>query len=243
MLSSLVMLEAYVHHYLRLYDANVTRFVVPSRFVLDKLVEWGWKRERFVHIPNFVDLARFKPDAPIGKRFVYCGRLDSGKGVATLIKAAAKARRPVTIIGRGPEEENLRQLAAELKADAQFTGYLTGEALSAAVEQARTIMVTSEANENAPLSVLEAYAAGRPVIGSRLSGIPELIREGETGALFAPADVDALAAVLDHFSTLPDSELAAMGAQGRRWVETDFSAAVYRQRLLELYGSITEVAS
>ena len=83
-----------MHRYLRLYDANVTRFVVPSRFVLEKLVEWGWDRERFVYIPNFVDLERFKPDAPIGQRFVYCGRLDSLKGVATLITAAAKARQP-----------------------------------------------------------------------------------------------------------------------------------------------------
>ena len=85
-LSSLVMLESYVHRALRLYDGNVTRFVVPSRFVLDKLVEWGWRRERFIHIPNFVDVDRFRAGR---------GRSASGssiaagsislKGVATLL--------------------------------------------------------------------------------------------------------------------------------------------------------------
>ena len=55
-LSSLIMVETFVHRLLRLYDANVSRFVVPSRFVLEKLVEWGWARERFVNIPNFVDV-------------------------------------------------------------------------------------------------------------------------------------------------------------------------------------------
>src|SRR4029078_4584855 len=98
-LSSLVMVESYVHHWPRLYDANVARVVVPSRYMLETLVKWGWRRERFAYIPNFVDLERFRPDAPIGWGFVYCGRLDRRKGVATLLTAAAKARHPLTIIG------------------------------------------------------------------------------------------------------------------------------------------------
>jgi glycosyltransferase involved in cell wall biosynthesis len=237
-LSSLVMLEAYVHRTLRLYDANVTRFAVPSRFILEKLVEWGWRRDRFTHIPNFVDLERFRPDRPIGPRFVYCGRLDGGKGVATLLKAAAKARQPVTIVGRGPEEAGLRRLADGLGVDAQFTGHLSRHALADVIEHARAVVVPSEINENAPLSALEAYAAGRPVIGSRIAGIPELVREDETGALFPPGDAAALASVLDRFGTLGDARLAAMGAAARQWVERDFSAAAYRQRLLALYRSI-----
>ena len=58
-LSSLVMVESYLHRLLRTYEGNIDRFVVPSRFVLEKLVQWGWARERFVHIPNFVDIERF----------------------------------------------------------------------------------------------------------------------------------------------------------------------------------------
>jgi glycosyltransferase involved in cell wall biosynthesis len=237
-LSSLVMLESYVHRYLRLYDANVTRFVVPSRFMLETLVSWGWSRERFVYIPNFVDAERFKPDAPIGKRFVYCGRLDRLKGVATLITAAAKAKQPLTIAGSGPDEARLRALAAELNADVEFTGHLAKDALAQVIETARSLVLPSEVNENAPLTVLEAYAAGRPVIGSRIAGIPELIREGETGVLFPTGDADALADVLTHFATLGDERLAAMGAAGRQWVEQDFSARAYRARMLELYQSI-----
>ena len=144
----------------------------------------------------------------------------------------------MTIVGGGPEELRLRQLATELNADIQFTGHLTKDALAAVVGEARAIVVPSEVNENAPLSVLEAYAAGRPVIGSRIAGIPELVRENETGALFPAGDADALAAVLDRFATLPDDRLAAMGAAGRQWVERDFSASVYRGRLLDLYDSI-----
>src|SRR6185437_2608294 len=210
-LSSLVMVEAYAHRVLGLYSANVDRFVVPSRFLLDKLVEWGWPRERFVHIPNFVDIDRFKPHAEAGRRFVYCGRLDELKGLETLVRAAALAHQPVTLIGRGPLEERLRTLSAELGADVVFTGYLTKDALAAAIQEARAIIVPSECNENAPLSLLEGYAAGRPVIGSHIAGIPELVREDETGMLYPVGDAVALAEALARFAALPDGRVSAMG--------------------------------
>ena len=238
-LSSLIMVETFVHRLLRIYDANVSKFVVPSRFVLDKLVQWGWERERFVHIPNFVDTERFAADRPIGKRFVYCGRLQANKGVETLLRAAALARQQVTFVGGGPDENRLRTLAADLNADAEFLGHLAKEELIGVVQSARAIVVPSEVNENAPLAVLEGYAAGRPVIGARIAGIPELVREEETGVLFPSGEVEALAAALDRFATLPDARLTEMGAAGRRWVEQDFTATRYRSRLLELYDSLT----
>ena len=64
------------------------------------------------------------------------------------------------------------------------------------------------------------------------------MREEATGALFPSGDVDALAAALDRFGTLSDARLAEMGAAGRRWVEEDFTAARYRDRLLALYASL-----
>jgi glycosyltransferase involved in cell wall biosynthesis len=237
-LSSLVMIETFVHRLLRLYEANVSRFVVPSRFVLEKLVQWGWPRDRFVYIPNFVDVARFRPGAEIGSRFVYCGRLANLKGVETLVRAAALAKQPLTLVGAGPEETRLRKLAADLGADVLFLGHQTKDALVEVIRSARAIVVPSECNENAPLALLEGYAAGRPVIGSRIAGIPELVREHETGVLFPAGDVKALAAALQEFAGLPTARLAEMGNAGRSWVEQDFSAATYRDRLVALYESL-----
>ena len=237
-LSGLVMIEAYVHRALGLYANNVDRFVVPSRFLLEKLVEWGWAPERFIHIPNFVDIDRFRPGTTAGRRFVYCGRLDELKGIETLVRAAALARQPVTLVGRGPLEKRLRALAAELGADVHFPGYLSESALVAAIQEARAVVVPSECHENAPLALLEAYAAGRPVIGSRIAGIPELVREGETGMLYPAGDVMALADTLVGAAALPDARISAMGAAAREWVETDFNAAVYLERQLALYDSL-----
>src|SRR5262249_8776576 len=162
-------------------SANVERFVVPSRFVIDKLVEWGWDRDRFVHIPNFVETARFEPRGTPGRSFLYFGRVSPEKGLDTLIRAGALARVPVTIVGAGAEREALERLAADVGADATFLGHQTGEALHDAIRSARAVVLPSTWYENAPLSVLEAYALHRPVIGSDIGGIPELIRDGETG--------------------------------------------------------------
>lgn len=237
-LSSLVMVEAYAHRALGLYRANIDRFVVPSRFLLDKLVQWGWPRERFAYIPNFVDAGRFKPDSPAGRRFVYCGGLIDLKGVATLVRAAALARQPLTIVGSGPDEARLRALGRASGGDVIFTGHLPKDAVATVMQEARAVVVPSECHENAPLALLEAYAAGRPVIGSRIAGIPELIREDETGVLYPTGDAEALADALARFARLPDPTVSAMGAAGRAWVERDFNAAVYLERQLALYESL-----
>jgi glycosyltransferase involved in cell wall biosynthesis len=207
--------------------------------LLEKLVEWGFRRERFVHIPNFVDINRFKAGADAGRRFVSCGRLDELKGVETLVRAACAAHIPLTLVGSGPLEAKLRALTEDLGGDVIFTGHLTKEALAAVIQEARAVVVPSECHENAPLALLEAYAAGRPVIGSRIAGIPELVREEETGVLYPTGDVDALAAALTRFAALPDARVAAMGAAGRAWVERDFNAAIYLERQLDLYGALS----
>ena len=237
-MSGLIMAESYLHRWMNIYGANVDAFVVPSRYVLETLVDWGWPREKFVHIPNFVDIERFRPDEPIGKRFVYCGRLDQLKGVETLIRAAARARQPLTLAGRGPDEARYRELAKSLGGDIEFLGHIGKSDLSRVLQSARAIVVPSECNENAPLAALEAYAAGRPVIGARIAGIPELVREDETGSLFKSGDEAALASELDRFGSMADSKLGSMGRAGRAWIEEQFTAPVYRDRLIELYRTL-----
>jgi glycosyltransferase involved in cell wall biosynthesis len=85
---------------------------------------------------------------------------------------------------------------------------------------------------------LEAYALERPVIGADIGGIPELIHVGETGALFPSRNVDALAEQLRYFADLPDARILEMGKTGREWAEKDFTAARYRERLIDLYSSM-----
>ena len=239
-LSGLVLVETALHRMLGLYRRTIDRFVAPSRFYIDKLCEWGWPRDRFVHIPNFVDSDRlaFGPEA--GRGFLYAGRLSPEKGLDTLVRAGARAGQSVILVGTGPMEASLRALAAETGADVRFLGYRTGTDLHAVMRGARAVVMPSTWYENAPISLMEAYALGRPVIGSRIGGIPELVREGETGSTYPAGDVDALAAQMRRFAELPDERLRGLGAAARTWVEADFSRDAYRARLLDLYRELRE---
>lgn len=237
-LSGLIWLESTIHRLLNCYDANVSRFVVPSRFYLDKLVEWGWDQSRFVYVPNFVDAQALQPQYQPGTAFLYFGRLSQEKGLVTLLHAAAQARVPLWIVGTGPDEKALRELAETLRTrtEIRFFGYQTGIDLHRLIQQARAVVLPSEWYENAPMSVMEAYALGKPVIGSAIGGIPELIRPDLSGAVFPAGNQEALAAVLRRFASLPDGTLIEMGRHGRQWVKQDFSPARYRERLTELYS-------
>lgn len=234
-LSSLVFAESVLHRALGSYENNVSVFIAPSRFMLSKMVEWGWPQNKFEYVPNFVDVGRIAYDAAPGSSFVYVGRLDALKGIGTLIQAAALAGQRLIIVGSGPDEVRLRRLGEELGADVVFAGHQSREAVAALVRFARAVVLPSEVNENAPLSILEAYAAGRPVIGSRIAGIPELIRDGETGYLFDPGDPQGLAERLLLIARHPDSVVSEMGRRGREWVERDFSTGAYLERMLSIY--------
>jgi glycosyltransferase involved in cell wall biosynthesis len=234
-LSTVVMIKDALHKLLGFYSRDVDHFVVPSRFFLEKFVEWGWARDRFTYIPNFVDVQQLQPRGDVGKAFVYFGRLESEKGLATFVSAVALAGVKAWIVGTGSEENQLRHLVSQTGADVEFLGYQTGEGLFDVIRAARVVVLPSELYENAPMSLMETYALERPVIGANIGGIPELIRLGETGELFESGNVESLAQQLRAFEAMPDETVLAMGKAGRAWMEQDFSATRYRERLLDLY--------
>jgi glycosyltransferase involved in cell wall biosynthesis len=236
-LSAVVLAESLLHRVLGSHD-RVNRFVSPSRFYIEKLTEWGFDETRFRHIPNFVAAERYSPNFSAGDTFVYLGRMSREKGLKTLVTAAALSRCRVRIVGAGPQLEELRLLADRLSADVTFVGYLSGAALHDEVRAARAVVLPSESYENAPMSVLEAYALGKPVIGARIGGIPEQIREGRTGYTVPSGDPDALALALRQVDDLPDAEIADLGREARRWVEQEFSASIYRERMTDLYREL-----
>lgn len=237
-LSAVVLAETVVHRALGLYRNDVDRIVVPSKFYVEKLAEWGWPRERMVHIPNFVDVDDYSSQWTEGDYFVFAGRLASEKGLATLIRAVASSRQRLVIAGTGPEEAALRQLVAQTGADVTFAGYLSGQNLHRLIGESRALVLPSEWYENAPISVLEAYALGRPVVGASIGGIPEMIREDETGMTAISGDAEDLARTLARMAALPVAGRAAMGSSGRRWIAREFSAAAYRGRTLDLYAAL-----
>jgi glycosyltransferase involved in cell wall biosynthesis len=98
-------------------------------------------------------------------------------------------------------------------------------------------VVPSEWYENAPMSVLESFAHGKPVIGTRIGGIPELISEGENGLLVQPGAKEDLRAAVGHLWA-DRSAQERMGRNARLMVETKFAQSTRTESLLRIYDSL-----
>ena len=236
--SAVVAVESGLHRALGTWQRHLAAVVCPSRFFVDKFVEWGWPRERFVHVPNWVDADRFEPGFEPGGYALYFGRLILDKGLATMVCAAHAARLPLKLAGTGPDEAALKALVAELGAEVEFLGYRSGSELHDVVRGARCVALASELFENAPMMLLEAMALGKPVVGARIGGIPEVVIEGHTGWLFTSGRVDELAERLASVKALPDAQLADMGRAAREHVEQVFSRQRYLDAMLALYARL-----
>jgi glycosyltransferase involved in cell wall biosynthesis len=237
-LSGLVFVETAIHRTLGLYRNTLDRIVVPSRFYISKLIEWGWPEEKLVYIPNFAQTDNLEPFEHEGDYFAYVGRLAPEKGIGTLIRAAAISGQKLIVAGTGPEEQSLRALAAETGGDVTFAGYVSGERLHRLIGEAKALILPSEWYENAPISILEAYALGVPVIGADIGGIPEMIVPGETGMVARTGDAEDLARVMSEAASLTPQARRKMGRLGRTWAGQEFSPEAYRNRTLELYAEL-----
>lgn len=236
--SAIVMVESAVHRWLNTYQGKLDKVVVPSRFFMEKFIEWGWRRDQFVHIPNYVDATRFEPGYDAADYFLYFGRLAPEKGVATLMRAAKAAGVKLKIAGTGPIEAELHALQGQLQGDIEFLGYCSGAELHDLIRNAKAMVLPSEWYENAPMSVLESYALGTPVIGARIGGIPEMVIEGETGWSFQSGHVEELTALLSRLAAASTTELADTGRAAREYVSRTFNRAGYVQATLAMYADL-----
>lgn len=234
-LSSLAYVESSIHAATGIYRKSIDRLISPSHFFIEKFAEWGWTGPPFSHVPNFVDVDALAPDFEPGKYFLYFGRLSTEKGLSTLVAAAAGAQVELRLVGTGPLEESLRKQAETSGARVEFCGFQKGEALWDLVRASRAVVVPSECYENAPLTILEAYACGKPVIGAQVGGIPELIQAGQTGEMFESGNSEALAAALRQYQTASDESIRAQGHTARDWVEADFTIQKHVERLIDVY--------
>jgi glycosyltransferase involved in cell wall biosynthesis len=152
-------------------------------------------------------------------------RLTVEKGIRVVLDAMSRLPRDVdvrlAIAGRGPLEA-LAQQASAADPRVTFRGFVAGEAKQALLADADHLLIPSLWYENAPVAVIEAAAYGLGLIGSRIGGIPELVREGETGHLFAPGDAAALAEIMQRLArgelTLENFDAASRAVAERHTV-------------------------
>ncbi|MHB0937792.1 MAG: glycosyltransferase [Armatimonadota bacterium] len=232
--STIYCLESFINRWLKKYE-SVAMLICPSRFLLHKMVESGIDPVRLHYLPNSIDIEQYLPAIGRGQYALFVGRLSREKGIMTLLQAIRQTAIPLGILGDGPLREEVTEFVRRHNLADRVTvyGYQTGDALRTIYRNAAFVVVPSEWYENAPMTILEAFAYGKPVVGAGIGGIPEMIEEGQTGMLFPPGAVDALSACLNTlWSRYPRGDL---GRHARECVETMFSPAGHVKGLLEIY--------
>jgi glycosyltransferase involved in cell wall biosynthesis len=188
---------------------------------------------------RYVDTDRFAPETPYEERdpvVGFLGRLDEEKGIRTLATVARQLPDGVRFrfVGGGDLEEWLRaELAEEITAgDASLAGWVDHGEVPAELNRFRLLVMPSQPTEGLPTVILEALACGTPVYATPVSGVPDVVRDGETGFLMDELDADAITA--DVEAILDRDGLAEISRNGRRLVESEYSfpAAVDRYRAI-----------
>lgn len=193
-----------------------------------------WDKLHVVHCG--VEPARYaRPRSARPGALLFVGRLAAAKGLPILLDALviARARRPdlsLTLVGDGPLRADIERRVAE--AGATLLGYRSQEEVAALLASHAALVLPSFA-EGVPVVLMEAMAAGLPVVATRVGGVAELVEDGRSGLLVAPGDAEALADAI--LAALADERAArAMGEEGRLRVERDFDSRREAEGLLRL---------
>ena len=219
------------------YEKGVSFFVTPSRFLADKLRAWRVE-SKIINAPLFLDAADFEPDYKPGDYVLYFGRLVKEKGLDVLLHALAGTDIKLKIVGDGPEKDRLKDESEKLKVNAEFVGHKLGKELHDLIRGAKFVILPSVWYENYPVSLLEAGALGKAVVGARLGGIPEIISDGENGFLAEPNSADDLREKIQHL--FGDDELCErMGRRAREMVIENNSPEEHYKKIVEIYKQLT----
>lgn len=234
-------------------NRRIDRVIAPSRFMRSKLIEGGWPEDKVVFLQNFADDAILDRAANAGADatdrenpyLLFFGRLSVEKGVDTLLRAfdAALPNLPqgmrLVVVGDGPDAAEFKTLASSLGCASriEFAGYQTGGALQAYVERASLAIASSRWRENMPYSIVEAFAAGTPVIGTNIGGIPELVDEEKTGFICEPGGVQSMADAISRGTSafLDLSAYSMLQLNCRSYVMENCSREKFMSDLVNLY--------
>jgi glycosyltransferase involved in cell wall biosynthesis len=215
--------------------AHVDQFVAVSDALATHLRDLGLPPSLTATLPNFMPTTEFAAEsrAGDGEFALAAGRLTEEKGFDTAIAAARAAGVPLVIAGAGPDESRLRSLAEG--ADVRFAGRLAPEALADLRRRAAVALAPSRWEEPCPYSVLEALAAGVPVLASDRGGLPEMAGAGAGLPADDPAAWRAALSELWHSPRLRDQR----GNQAIAWARDRHGEERYYERLTRLYDGVS----
>jgi len=233
--ASFAQAASFAYHFNRgSYRNRVDLFLTPSDYMRRRLLDRGFPEEKVRTVRFGADTealhARFDHDGYA----LYYGSLSEEKGVETVIGIAKRLPDiPFKIVGTGPQEATLHALAHGSN-NIEFVGFRSGEALWDLVRGAMCVLVPSRVHENFPLAALESTALGKPVVGSNVGGMPEIVEDHVTGLLVEPNDLHGWVEAVMRLAYDEDFRLNLARA-ARLSAETTFHVRHHHAGIMKAY--------
>ena len=228
------------HRALGTWNTKIDRFIALTEFARQKFISGGLPAEKISVKPNFMHPDP-GPGAGDGGFALYVGRLSPEKGIATLIDAWSLHGTgiPLKIVGDGPLRD-LVTAAAERNKSIELLGWCEKEVVLSLMRSAAVLILPSLCYEGFPMTVVEAFAVGLPVIASRIGSLASLIEHGRTGFLFEPGNSEELSA--QAASVLNSVSLRqSLGSAARKQFLTDYTQKANYSILMEIYSSACRI--
>ncbi|MDY5243188.1 MAG: glycosyltransferase [Eubacterium sp.] len=216
---------------------KVDCIISPSEFNKNQLLKGKLKCNDITVIHNFVNETE-KTDYTLGDCAFYFGRLSREKGILNLVEAINNIPGARLIIaGDGPERENIQAYIKEHKLENRINllGYLNQNDIRENIRKCRFVTVPSIWYENCPYSILETMEIGKPIIGSKIGGIPELIQDGINGFTYEHNDVTKLTNILMKLFG-NDETVKQFSKNSKQIFIQNYSAEAYYNKLMTVYN-------
>lgn len=235
-------LEAYYYRFRHIWK-NINLFICPSQFMADKMVEWGYPREKMRVIFNPFHPPTSIPDLPLGNKVLFLGRIHYEKGIKHLLEAARLLPHiPFLLVGTGPDENWVKDFIKKnnLK-NVEYRGYLLHGSTEyfTAIREAKVMVTPSLFYENCSISILETLYYERIAVATDRGGNPEMIQNGKTGFLAKPEDSQSLAQTLQQAIETSAKEAALITTAGKKLVIKNYSLERYLDQLEAVYREVT----
>jgi len=220
--------------------SRIDHFIAVSDFLRSKVIELGIPPEKISTVHNFIDLTHIMSSHRKGEYFLYFGRLERLKGLFTLLEAVRPLKEStLLIVGDGEMRPDIEAyLEKHDLHHIKLLGFKKGKELSDLVSNSICTIIPSEWHEPCPLTIFESFAHGRPVIGSSIGGLPELVSNNIDGFLLQPKDIESLREGMIWMSAHRDRAVE-MGGAGRKKVEKYYSAEIHYEKVMKVYRKVT----
>lgn len=225
-----------IHKMAGTWTKGVNLYIAPSEFAKQELLLGGLPAHKIVVKPHFVACPEeILHQEKVGEYAVFVGRVSEEKGIRILLDAWARLTNSIAlkIVGDGPLRSSL-ECTHSSNPRIEWLGQLDHSSAMAVIREARWLIFPSSCYETYGLTIAEAFAAGVPVVASRVGCIPELVEHGKTGLLFTVGDSKALATTLDGAWNEIES-IKIMGRNARNTFTQRYSADSNYRKLMEIY--------